>query len=64
MVLLITFAAFFIAGQLTNVAIAAAVERIYEPAGLIVFFALFAVVVVASWWSAVRLTDRWMAKRA
>jgi hypothetical protein len=64
MLLLITFAALFIAGQATNVAIAAVVERYYEPAGLLVFFGLFAVVVIVGWRLAVALTDRWAAREA
>ena len=62
MILLITFATIFVAGQLTNVAISALIEQFYEPASLLVFFALFAVVAVGGWRLAVALTDRWTAR--
>jgi len=58
MILLLTFAAIFLVGQATNVGIALVVEKFSESASLAVFFALFALVVVAGWQVAVRLTDR------
>ena len=58
MILLLTFAAIFIAGQATNVGLALLVERLSEPASLTVFFALFGIVVIGGWQLAVRLTDR------
>jgi hypothetical protein len=64
MILLMTFAALFIAGLATNVAVSTAVERVYEPAGLFVFFALLALFAVVAWRLAVLITDRWAAKRA
>jgi hypothetical protein len=56
MILLITFAAIFVAGQLANVVVALIVERWSEPASLALFFALFAAVIVGGWHLAVRLT--------
>jgi hypothetical protein len=64
MILLLTFATIFVAGQVTNVAISALIEQFYEPASLIVFFVLFAGVVVGGWRLAVALTDRWAARSA
>jgi hypothetical protein len=58
MILLVTFAAIFVAGQATNVAVAMMVERFSENASLAVFFLMFAVVVVAGWHVAVWLTER------
>ena len=58
MILLLTFAAIFLVGQATNVGIALVVEKFSDSASLAVFFALFALVVVAGWQVAVRLTDR------
>ncbi len=58
MILLLTFAAFFVLGQAANLGISVAVEQIYKPAGLAVFFLLFAAVVVGGWRLAVRVTDR------
>jgi hypothetical protein len=63
MILLLTFAAIFVAGQATNLAIAVMVEQFSKPASLVVFFALFVVVAVGGWLLAVRLTDRWAARR-
>jgi hypothetical protein len=62
MILLLTFATIFVAGQLTNVAISAMIEQVYEPASLLVFFVLFALVVVGGWRLAVALTDRWTTR--
>jgi hypothetical protein len=62
MILLLTFAAIFIAGQATNVAIAVAVEQYSEAASLTVFFALFAAVAVGGWLLAVKLTERRAAR--
>jgi hypothetical protein len=62
MILLLTFAAIFIAGQVANVGIAVAVEQYSEAASLAVFFALFAVVAVGGWLLAVKLTDRRSAR--
>ena len=58
MLLLLTFAALFVLGQAANLGISVTVEQVYKPAGLAVFFVLFAVVVVAAWQLAVRITDR------
>jgi hypothetical protein len=58
MILLLTFTAIFLVGQATNVGIALVVEKFSDSASLAVFFALFAVVVVAGWQLAVWLTDR------
>jgi hypothetical protein len=58
MILLLTFATFFVLGQTANLGISVAVEQIYKPAGLAVFFLLFAAVVVGGWRLAVRVTDR------
>src|SRR5215510_12283262 len=58
MILLLTFTAIFLVGQATNIGIALVVEKFSDSASLAVFFALFAVVVVAGWQVAVWLTDR------
>ena len=58
MILLLTFATLFVLGQAANLGISVAVEQIYKPAGLAVFFLLFAAVVVGGWRLAVRVTDR------
>ena len=58
MILLLTFAAIFVAGQALNIALAMFVEQFSDRAGLILFFSLFAVVVVVGWQIAVRLVDR------
>jgi len=57
MILLLTFVAIFFAGQVANVAVALMIERFSDRASLAVFFILFAVVVVAGWHLAVRLTE-------
>lgn len=58
MILLVTFAAIFVVGQAINIALALFVEQFSDRAGLLVFFGLFAVVVVVGWHIAVRLVDR------
>jgi hypothetical protein len=62
MILLLTFAALFVAGQAANVTISVLVEELYKPASLAVFFVLFAVVVVSAWQIAVRITDARLGK--
>src|SRR5262245_60598216 len=58
MILLLTFATIFVVGQAMNVGLALIVERFSDSVSLALFFGLFAVVVVAGWQLAVRLTDR------
>jgi|Tabmets5t2r1_1033131.scaffolds.fasta_scaffold781728_1 hypothetical protein len=58
MILLLTFAAIVVVGQLVNVAIALTVEQFSESASVLVFLSLFAVVMIGAWLLAIRLTDR------
>jgi hypothetical protein len=58
MILLLTFVVLFITGQIANVAISIGVEQFSKPAGLAVFFLLFAVVAVGGWQLALRIADR------
>jgi hypothetical protein len=57
MILLLTFAALFVAGQAANLTISILVEEFSKSASLAVFFVLFAVVVVGAWQLAVRVAD-------
>jgi hypothetical protein len=58
MILLLIFMAMFVVGQVVNVAISIGVEQFSKPAGLTVFFVLFATVAVSAWQLAVRIADR------
>lgn len=58
MPLLFAFIALAVAGQALNMFIAIMIERhVSEAAGVMVFFALLAVVFIAAWKVAVRLTE-------
>jgi hypothetical protein len=54
---LLTFAVIFVTGQAANLAVAVAVEQVSTSAAVVVFFALFALVVVGGWRLAIKLTD-------
>jgi hypothetical protein len=62
MILLLTFLAIVIVGHLANVTVSVAVEQVSEAASLVVFFVLFAVVMVGGWLLAVRLTEHFTAR--
>ena len=64
MILLITFAAIFVAGLAGNVGVSILVEQVSESASLAVFFVLLAAGAVGGWRLAVALTDRWSERRA
>ena len=57
MILLATFLGIIIVGQAANVLIAMGVEQFSEPAGLALFFAMYAAVFYFGWRLAVRITD-------
>jgi hypothetical protein len=63
MSVILVFVAFVIVGDALAVGISSLVERFSESAGLLVFFALFAGVFVASWLLAVRVVERYLVRR-
>jgi hypothetical protein len=64
MILLLTFAALFVAGLAGNLGISILVEQFSKSASIVVFFVLLAAVAVGGWRIAVALTDRWAERRA
>jgi hypothetical protein len=64
MTVILVFIAFVLIGDTMAVGIATMVERISEPASLLVFFILFVLVFWISWMLAVRVTERYLVRQS
>ncbi|MBX9844912.1 MAG: hypothetical protein K2Z80_24185 [Xanthobacteraceae bacterium] len=63
MSVILIFAIFVVVGDALAIGISSVVERFSEPASLFVFLALFILVFWVAWVCAVRVADRFSARR-
>jgi hypothetical protein len=64
MSVILVYVAFVLVGDTAAVLVSSVVEKFSQPASLMVFFALFALVFWISWILAVRVTERYIIRQS